>query len=208
MKKALFTFSMAMFAGLASAQIWSESFDTNAPPTLTTDSYAQITNEYTTGQWTTVGGTVGTNGHLRLVVDNWAGQKGMPWGTSIALDDSLFTAADTYRVTLDVSAIQADGTLGVRIYDASSGSAGTNNYYEIANYQYGLMNPVKVIPFGDATTNLLAEVYYNSSHAGIRSVDFDYDGSGDVVVVLMAMSVTSSTPFWLQSSSTQLRLAR
>ena len=96
MKRTLLLVAMIMTVGVVSAQIWSESFSTNSPPTLNSDSYAQITNEYTTGQWTTLGGSVDADGNLRLIVDNWSGQVGMPWGTSIALDDSLF-AADTYR---------------------------------------------------------------------------------------------------------------
>ncbi len=187
-----------MTAGMASAQIWSESFSTNAPPTLNTDSFAQITNEYTTGQWTTLGGTVDTNGQLRLIVSNWADQQGMTWGTSIALDDGLFTAAGNYRLTLDIAAMQADATLGVRVYDASIGSGGTNNYYQLNNYQYGLGTKAKVVPFGDATTNLLAEAFLGSAHKGIRSIDFAYDGSGDVVLMLMAMSSGATAQRWIE----------
>lgn len=199
MKKLMIMLAVSMFAGTASAQIWSESFSANAPPTLNEDSSAQITNEYTTGQWTTAGGRaeIQDNSTLRIGVNEWSDQKGMTLGTSIALDDSLFVAAGNYRLTLDIYAMQANAKLGVRIYDASIGSGGTNNYYSINNYQWGVGVPAKVVPTGDATTNLLAEAYLNASHIGTRSVDFSYDGSGDVVVMLMAMSDTEASSRWI-----------
>lgn len=220
MKCIMAALSMTLMAGLASAQIWSESFSAISPPTLhnTTlegvgGNYGDITNEFSRGAWVHVGATIVTNngGALRVNVNQWSadGHAGRTWGAGIALDQSVFTSgAATYRLTLDIGATQTDAELGVRIWNASIGSGGASNYYRIATQNYGARGDfLNVIPVGAATTNLLAEAEFNSGHSGVRSVDFAYDGSGDVVLQLMALSQTASVTRWSILNAVSLDVA-
>lgn len=208
MRKAVIV-GVMLVTGSVSAQIWSESFSTISPPTLHDTTvegvggiYGDITNEFSHGEWVHVGATLVTNdgGALRLQVNQWSGDGhgGRTWGAGIALDSSVFTAgAATYRLKLDISATQADARLGVRVWDASIGSGGASSYYQVATQDYGAPGSyLKVVPVGDASTNLLAEAEFNSGHSGVRSVDFAYDGTGDVVLQLMALSSSTSVMRW------------
>jgi hypothetical protein len=194
MKKVMTVTAILMVAGFAMADItiWSEDFTT--PPTIQQDDLARIPFEYSQGTW--VAAPSGGSGGAKMLVTASnelrmrSHDNGATRGGGIALDSSLFagTGAGTYTLNFDIISMWNPSRLDVSVWDAQSNGAAETNAYTIdtvAGYQADL--DVKYFDGMTPTTNLTGHVEYLVGDVGAaKTINFEYDGTGDVVLLLAA----------------------
>jgi hypothetical protein len=187
-KKQIFILLAALTAGAASAQVYSEDFTSLS---LTNSGTASFTNVHpvisttTDGVWVKGGWTVLNNGELQFLRP--ADYGGLS-ACAMVLDGSLFTnGAGIYRLSFDfVYAMLGANRLYLELYDVdfNGGHIQVPTVYWATNYGTN-MPPVST--FNGASVSLLAKhKYLGGDQNKTHTIDFQYDGSGDVLFRLGA----------------------
>lgn len=188
------------------AAIWQEDFSV---ATLNVDGDAHVNAEFTTGQWVgpSTGGSEGAatiaGGELRLRVVETGEFRGYTRGAGIALDESLFTSgAGTYKLFLQVlNYSKSTAYLGVSLYDAQTGTNDgaliEDSYIIDTDNSFTVRNDFLRARVGTnetAAVSFRAEEQFNETDdgLGLQEVTFVYDGTGDMVLLLGAMTDVDS----------------
>lgn len=162
-------------------------------------SAAEATTTVSNGTWIGNWSLPLNNARLRLYTPN----DGDAIATrSILLDEALFAdGAGTYILQFELKDLTlASTTLYIDLYDVdldSGGSVKVDSYYWWALNSYtGL--PGLVATNAPATVGLMTNLSWFGMSEGIETAEFEYDGSGDVLVNIGASKPSTAGTDWWQ----------
>ena len=142
--------------------------------------------------------TPGGDSQLRLYTPN----NGNAIATrSLLLDETLFTGgAGTYVLQFELEDLTLSGTtLYIDLYDVSLDGGGS---VDIDSYFWWDLNSYAGLPgivtnIAPATAGLITNLSWVGMTEGIETAEFDYDGSGDVLINIGASKPsTAGTDWW------------
>jgi hypothetical protein len=202
MKKMKVLLAVMLVAGSASAAvIWSESFSTNAPPTIT---YQNVNDAY-----------VGPTRLHKPANEDWISLATSsatlePWGLDGVLAIKDFNNSSRTTALLLDGATQLSGagsetlTLNLKIAEANANYANVDVFvYEMlkngTGATVGMKGDANVAALGGETVSFLNSLNLSSADTNsTRTLDFSYTSGADLMVVFQSKSGTADKTSWLR----------